>query len=124
MIQINEELLDIEGIKTSNKSLLDLFIRRTAVITCTQEHVVEKIVKDQWKKANAATQPQSLVSEIDFCNMGTFFISPHKAKRRIARITKMQAGLQAQEESKKRDTQMQRNIDTINQIKFKTKQLV
>ena len=129
MIQINDELLDIEGIKKSNKPLLELFIRRTAVLTSTPESLVEKIVKDQWQRANKATQPNSSLSELDFCNMGTFFISANKAKKRIGRIDKMQLGLKNAETdpdekiNQRRKISIVRNEEMIKAIKFKTKQL-
>lgn len=86
MMKIENELLDIEGIKKSNKPLLELFIRRTAVLTCTQEHLVDKIIKDQWKQANKAIQAGTTGSEVDFCNLGSFFISQSKIKKRIAKL--------------------------------------
>lgn len=85
-MQINEPLLDIENIKNSKKNLLDLFIRRTAVLTSTPEHLCEKIIKDQWANASKVLQSTSDVSEIDFCNLGTLFMSQAKAKKRIARL--------------------------------------
>lgn len=128
-MEIKEELLDIEGIKKSNKPLLDLFIRRTAVLTSTQESLCEKIIKDQWKNANRVTQGDTNVSELDFCNLGTFYISPSKAKKRIARLEKHIAQEQAKEESSdvkeqnKRNAILLKNRNVIAGIKFKTKQI-
>lgn len=82
-IEIKEELLDIEGIKRSNKPLLDLFIRRTAVLTSTKESLTEKIIKDQWRHAQRMTRADTDVSEIDFCNLGILFMSPTKAKKKL-----------------------------------------
>lgn len=97
-MEIKDELLDIEGIKNSNKSLIDLFIRRTAVLTCTPESMVEKIVKDQWKQANKMTQDSSTVSEFDFCNLGTFYISPAKARKRLLKINTIKNSMEKMEE--------------------------
>lgn len=82
-IEIKEELLDIEGIKRSNKPLLDLFIRRTAVLTSTKESLTEKIIKDQWRHAQRMTRADTDVSEIDFCNLGILFMSPTKARKKL-----------------------------------------
>jgi hypothetical protein len=128
-IKIEDELLDIEGIKNSNKNLLDLFIRRTAVITSTPEALVEKIIKDQWGKANKATQPSSQVSEIDFCNLGTFYISKAKASKRIKRLENMNKILEDRNSvlteivDKRRSLIIVQNENKIKEIKFKTKQL-
>src|SRR5688572_27127857 len=124
-MEIKEELLDIEGIKNSKKSLLDLFIRRTAVITSTQEALVEKIVKDQWRQANKATQTGSLVSEIDFCNLGVLFISPNKAKKRVEKINKFIETVQnlapdsSEKVMKKRETNISQYNDMIGHINYK-----
>lgn len=128
-IKIEDELLDIDGIKNSNKNLLDLFIRRTAVITSTPEAIVEKIIKDQWSKANKATQPSSQVSEIDFCNLGTFYISKSKATKRIKRLENMNKILADRNSvlsdivDKRRSVIIVQNENKIKEIKFKTKQL-
>lgn len=129
-MEIKDELLDIEGIKKSNKNLLDLFIRRTAVITSTPESLVEKIIKDQWNKANKASQSSSDVSEIDFCNLGTFYISANKARKRIAKLNRINHYTQLMETdpddkiNKRRAVTILRNNDMIKAIKFKTKQLI
>lgn len=124
-MEIKDELLDIDGIKNSNKALLELFIRRTAVVTSTQERVVEKIVKDQWKQANKATQTGSPISEIDFCNLGTLYISPSKARKRIERIKKMSIGLDnlpedaSEKTMTRRKDHKRRNTEMIDHINFK-----
>lgn len=82
-IEIKEELLDIEGIKRSNKSLLELFIRRTSVLTSTKESLTEKLIKDQWKNAQRVTKADTDIREIDFCNLGTLFMSTSKAKKKL-----------------------------------------
>lgn len=127
-MQVKEELLDIEGIKNSNKPLIDLFIRRTAVLTSTSEALTEKIIKDQWRNANKVMQADSPVSEVDFCNLGTFYISQNKARKRIKKITKYQDSMM--KESVTRDEKrirrngilMKSNEELIKSIKFKTKQ--
>jgi len=119
MMQINDELLDIEGIKKSNKNLLDLFIRRTAVLTSTQEHLVEKIIKDQWKNANKVSQPGSPISEIDFCNIGTFFISGNKSKKRIAKNERFIKDTLVLPQDKKTEAAIKKSQSIIDNIKSK-----
>lgn len=121
-MQINDELLDIEGIKKSNKSLIDLFIRRTAVITSTPEHIVEKIVKDQWKNAAKVSKPGSPISELDFCNLGTFYVSPSKAKKRIARLEKKNNEYRELLPDDKAELSLVKNETVINLIKTKIKE--
>lgn len=128
-MEIKDELLDIDGIKNSSKPLIELFIRRTAVLTSTQESLCEKIIKDQWKNANKITQGDSNVSEIDFCNLGTFYISPAKARKRIAKLEKMTKSLESKgpdsdvKVENKRNAILLRNQDLLKTIKFKTKQI-
>ncbi len=128
MIQIKDELLDIEGIKNSKKPLLDLFIRRTAVLTSTAEHITEKIIKDQWREANRQSQPINNTSEIDFCNLGTFFISKNKGYKRMLRNQKKideinLLPLGEDEKVNQRNEQMKENYSvSIRQIQFKLKQ--
>lgn len=128
-MQIKEELLDIEGIKNSNKPLIDLFIRRTAVLTSTPEHLVEKIVKDQWKNANRQSQPNNPISQIDFANLGTFYISPTKSAKRIKRQEKgvndlIQKGpLTDEKDEKKRLRVIGESQETLKSIKIKLKQI-
>lgn len=83
MIEIKEELLDIDNIKNSKKPMLDLFIRRTAVLTQTPEDITDKIIRDQWKQASKMTQSHTDICEIDFTNLGIFEMSAAKAGRRI-----------------------------------------
>jgi len=125
-MQIKDELLDIEGIKNSNKSLLDLFIRRTAVITSTPEHITELIVKDQWKRANQVLSTQSKVAEVDFPNLGSFRLSHRKAKNRLAKLDEYQAhcGSMVLEDPKSKkmlEDRVRINNNIIRDIKLKTK---
>lgn len=128
-MKIEDELLDIEGIKGSNKSLLDLFIRRTAVITSTQEALTEKIIKDQWSRANKAFNSQSSIGEIDFCNIGTLYISPSKARKRILKLKKYNEMIQdttltlSEKIEKRKEEVLKENIEKIRLIKLKTKDL-
>lgn len=126
-MKINDELLDIEGIKGSKKSLLELFIRRTAVITSTHESLSEKIIKDQWAKALKALELATDIGEVELANLGTFRISPGKAKRKILKLENHNKFI-AQDTSGivKRFTPEEKiaiNEKTINTIKRKTKQL-
>jgi hypothetical protein len=89
---------------------------------------VEKIIKDQWSHANKVTQAGNDISELDFCNLGTFFISQKKAKKRITRIEKIQSKMDQsasdnEKINKRREVIKQNNLDTIKSIKLKTKQL-
>lgn len=127
-MQIKEELLDIEGIKNSKKSLLDLFIRRTAVISSTSEDLTEKIIKDQWRQANKKAQGGSSVAEIDFCNLGTFFISSAKARKKVAKINKIQTALDRmvltdEKLLKSKEVKRMKNEETLMAIQIKTKQV-
>lgn len=85
MIEIKEELLDIENIRSSKKPMLDLFIRRTAVLTQTDESITDKIIRDQWKQALKATQSHTDICEVDFTNLGIFEMSSAKARKRIVK---------------------------------------
>lgn len=125
-MQIKDELLDIEGIKNSNKPLLDLFIRRTAVITSTPEHITELIVKDQWKRANQILTSVTSISEVDFPNLGSFRISQRKSKNRVSKLEEFQAHNRSLviEDAKSRkllEDKIAYNDKTINHIKTKTK---
>lgn len=126
-IEIKDELLDIEGIKKSNKNMLDLFIRRTAVITSTPEFITEKIIKDQWRNANMHLGTTKDTSEVDFCNIGTFFISKRKGNNKINTLKKGINTLENQiltateKEKEKHEFHAQRMQGTINQIKRKLK---
>lgn len=127
-IEIKEELLDIEGIKKSSKPLLDLFIRRTAVVTQTSETLTDLVVKDQWRRANKLTQAQYSVAEFDFCNLGIFYLSKNKAKKRISKLEDINAAVSKEsfpsdKLKTKKEVVIQRNLQTIKTIKFKTKQL-
>ena len=129
MIEIKEELLDIEGIKNSKKPLLDLFIRRTAVVTQTTEALTEKIIRDQWRYANKMMQANSSVSEIDFCNLGVLKLSLVKARKRIERLNKsinLYTELMATVDDKNKEKCKEHIFsynEIINRIKLKTKQL-
>ena len=125
-MQIKEELLDIEGIKNSNKPLIDLFIRRTAVLTSTSEAITEKIIKSQWRKANEALSPKTEIKEVDFCNLGSFFLSIPKAKKRIIKNERIQNALRSNkiEHPKSRQTlqeKLDRYDELIENVKAKAK---
>lgn len=125
-MEIKHELLDIQGIKNSNKSLIDLFIRRTSVLTSTPEVITEKIIKDQWRKANEALSGKTDIAEIDFCNLGSFRISKPKAKKRITKISFIQEALSKNvpDTRKTEDLikeKMTRNEKYLRDIKIKAK---
>lgn len=87
-MKIDRELLDIDNIISSKKNLLELFIRRTAVVTCTSEYMTEKIIKDQWLQANKVSQSDSSIGEINIPNIGTVRMSKKKANNRIGIMNK------------------------------------
>lgn len=118
-MQITESLLDIENIKKSKKPLLDLLIRRTAVVTSTQESLTEKIIKDQWHNASKVSQAGSPISEIEFPNIGTFFISKSKASKRIIKIEEQISKL----DPLTNQEQIDKHLNHIRLIRIKTKTL-
>jgi len=83
-MEIKDELLDIEDIKRSKKPLVDLFIRRTAVITQTSENLVDLVVRDQWRNMLKVASEDTLVSELDVPMIGLLKLSKTKANKRIA----------------------------------------
>ncbi len=128
-MEIKDELLDIEGIKNSKKSLLDLFIRRTAVLTQTSESVVDLLIKDQWRNATKESQAGKSTSEFDFCNLGTFYLSENKAKRRLESLDRRIKAVQELPEDpetkvmQRRLLGIQRYEEQKTNIKIKTKQI-
>lgn len=123
-MKIDKSLLDIDVIQNSKLPLLDLFIRRTSVITSTPEYIVEKIIKDQWQNANTQTRPSNPISEIDFCNLGTFYISANKARKRIEKLEKYNNDILSGTGAELKDSKkivLQRNLDSIESIRIKTK---
>lgn len=121
-MEIKDELLDIEGIKRSNKPLLDLFIRRTAVLSQTSENITDLIIRDQWRNASKVTSPNTSISEIEFPSLGTLFISEKKALKRIKRHEKHVERLQSLHElDEKTQVEMDRSKNQIKQIKNKIK---
>lgn len=121
-MEMKDELLDIEGIKKSNKPLLDLFIRRTAVLSQTSEDMTDLIIRDQWKNASKVSSPVTNISEIEFPNLGTLYISKKKAEKRIKRHEKHIERLQSLPEPSKKDhVDSDKSRQIINQIKNKIK---
>lgn len=127
-MEIKDELLDIEGIQNSKKPLLDLFIRRTAVLTQTDESMTDKIIRDQWRNANKVSQRDSQVAEIDFPNLGVLYMSKNKGNKRIKKMenhikyVERLPHIDDERELKTRVNSINRYQDIINQIKYKTKQ--
>ena len=128
-MEIKEKILDIEDVKKSKLPLLSLFIRKTAVMTSIPESLVELIIKDQWSNANKQTKEGSTISEIDFPNIGVFYISKRKSERRIDVLLKSSQTLfdkaNNTELSKKdrleAEVQVCRNLKTIENINKKNK---
>lgn len=82
-MEIKDELLDINDIKRSKKPLVDLFIRRTAVVTQTSETLVDLVIRDQWKNMLKVASSNSPVSELDVPMIGLLKLSKTKANKRI-----------------------------------------
>lgn len=121
-MEISNQLLDIDMISNSKKSLLELFIRRTSVITSTPESLVEKIIKDQWAFANKQTQPISNVAEIEFSNIGTLYLSKNKATKRLAKLDEWILELENGDLTiEKNQLRLQKNKEIRKTIKFKMK---
>lgn len=120
-MQIKDQILDIEGIKNSKKSIQDLFIRRTAVLTSTPEWLTEKIIKDQWENANKMTREGSEVAEIDFPNIGSLYISKSKAKRRIKKLREIAKVYSQYPEDIGKMAKVKRNDEDIIDIILKAK---
>lgn len=122
-MKINEELLDVDNIKASRKQLIDLFIRRTAVLTSTDEALTEKIIKDQWGNANKQMQSASSVAEVYFPSIGKFSLSTSKAQKRLKSLAKAtETILNSETEEAKKKEYISRNDNHINNIKRKLKQ--
>jgi hypothetical protein len=120
-MQVKDQLLDIDGIKSSKKSIQDLFIRRTAVLTSTPEWLTEKIIKDQWENANKMTREGSSIAEIDFPNIGTIYISKAKSRKRIKRLSEANQRYILNIEDPNDKYKLDRNIKDIADIKLKAK---
>lgn len=121
-MEMKDELLDIEGIKRSNKSLLDLFIRRTAVLSQTSEDITDLIIRDQWRNASKVSTPGTSIAEIEFPNLGTLYMSKNKADKRIKRHENYIERLQSlPEQSQKDQVDIDKSRKIINQIKNKIK---
>lgn len=123
-MKITEKLLDIDVIDNSNKNLLDMFIRRTGVITSTPEDLVDKIIRGQWREANKATRPESDIGEVDICNIGTFYMSPSKGRRKISKLKRYIEDiiLHRVNRTKGSDSEvLSKNYDIIESIRIKIK---
>lgn len=121
-MKIKEELLDLEDIQRSNKPLLDLFIRRTAVITQTSENLTDLIIRDQWRNANKALAEGSNISQVEVSYLGTFYLSKNKALKRIENLEGINKSLEVTQDPKLlkyRDGIKKRNLRSIGLIKFK-----
>lgn len=92
-MEIKDKILDIEDVKKSKLPLLSLFIRKTAVMTSVPEHLVELIIKDQWNNANKQTKEDNPISEIDFPNIGIFYISKRKSENKLLSLDKIDKNL-------------------------------
>ena len=92
-MEIKDKILDIEDVKKSKLSLLSLFIRKTAVMTSLSEDLVDLIIKDQWNNANKQTKASSSISEIDFPNIGIFYISNRKSENKLLALDKIDKNL-------------------------------
>jgi len=126
-MEIKDELLDIEDIKRSKKSLIDLFIRRTAVITQTREDLVDLIIRDQWRNMLKVASNDTQVSELDVPMIGLFKISKSKSNKKIAlherKLSTYRSRLSDEEKQRNKQlTHIQRYERIISDIKNKLKQ--
>ena len=125
-MEIKEELLDLEDIKRSKKPLVDLFIRRTAVITQTSENLVDLVIRDQWRNMLKVASGDSPVSELDVPMIGLLKLSKNKANKKIAQFSrkiefKKQDILDNNNNKEKLETHIQKYEQLINNIKNKLK---
>jgi hypothetical protein len=126
-MEIKEELLDLEDIKRSKKSLLDLFIRRTAVVTQIREDLTDLVIRDQWRHALKVASSDTQVSEIDLPMIGLLYLSETKAKKKI-KLFENRIGVykrnfsKDEKELQKQLIHIQRYEKIINNIKNKLKQ--
>ena len=125
-MEIKDELLDIEDIKRSKKPLVDLFIRRTAVITQTSENLVDLVVRDQWRNMLKVASEDTLVSELDVPMIGLLKLSKTKANKRIAlherKLGTYRERLSEDDKSRKKQLSHMQNYEKlINNIKNKLK---
>lgn len=105
-MEIKDELLDIEDIKRSKKPLLDLFIRRTAVITQTSESLTDLVIRDQWRNTLKTLGDTTPVNEVDIPMIGLLRMSETKVKKKLHRnkhmVLKYQENLSTEEKQKQR----------------------
>lgn len=122
-MKIDYDLLDESIINNkSKKSLIDLFIRKTSVLTSVNESLVDMVVKDQWANANEVTRPTSDIKEIDFPNIGKMYISSSKVRKKIARINNPETKSKKSKELLKREEEFMKtiNLKYSDKIKIKT----
>lgn len=125
-MEIKEELLDIEGVKASKKPLLELFIRRTAVVTQTSEYLSSLIIKDQWRNMTKESMAGNPTAEFDVPNVGNFCISKPKALKRLESIEfkkqkTMENPVNDDKQLNRKLTALQRYEDMKKYIKIKLK---
>jgi len=123
-MEIKEELLDIEDIKRSRKPLIDLFIRRTAVINQTSEDLVDLIIRDQWRNMLKVASSDTLVSELDVPMIGLLKLSRTKANKKIGlyerKLETYKSNMSEDEKRREKQlTHMQKYEKLINNIKYK-----
>lgn len=124
-MEIKEELLDLEDIKRSKKPLVDLFIRRTAVITQTSENLVDLVIRDQWRNMLKVASSDTPVSEIDVPMIGLLKLSKNKANKKIAQFSRKiefkKQNILDNINKEKSEAHIQKYEQLINNIKNKLK---
>ena len=109
--------------KPISMSLVDFFIKKTALKTLTSESTVEAIIKHQWKAANEGSKTNN---EVEISGIGMFYVSANKTRKRIIHLEKIQKGYQYivdNSEDEKRVAATKSKLvaitDRINQLKDK-----
>lgn len=71
--------------KPMSMSLTDFFTRKVAMKTMTSEHIVDAIIKHQWKLANESTKSNT---EVEVSGIGKFYTSKRKVLNRLEKLEK------------------------------------
>ena len=68
------------------KLIREVVLKRTVEDTGIPEEIAEKVIAWSYRKANEATRT---LKEIEISGLGTFKVSPSKAKKRIVTVSKI-----------------------------------
>lgn len=75
--------LDVSSLLTNRKPLLDKLIRRTAVLTLTDETITDKIIRHQWEEANKKVSQYSTCSAVEIACIGTMRLSKPRSTNKV-----------------------------------------